>query len=107
MEWVQLPVAQFGAVGGFLSIVFIVFRLISTGGLVPRKTHEERIADRDARVAEKAAEAAEYKAAWLASEKARHEQDNHLGELMEYARTTDAIIRSLAAKEGPRDVVAP
>ena len=103
MDWVQLPVVQLGAFGVLLAVGWMVF----TGVLVPRRIHEERLADRDARVQEKAAEAAEYKAAWLASEKARHEQDNQMGELMEYARTTDAIIRSLAAKEGPRDVVAP
>lgn len=103
MDWVQLPVVQLGAFGVLLAVGWMVF----TGVLVPRRIHEERLADRDTRVAEKAAEATEYKAAWLASEKARHEQDNQMGELMEYARTTDAIIRSLASTEGPHDVVAP
>lgn len=102
MDWVQLPVVQLGAFGVLLAVGWMIY----TGLLVPRRIHEERLADRDTRISEKTAEAAEYKAAWLASEQARHEQDNQMGELMEYARTTDAIIRSLAAKEGPRDVAS-
>ena len=103
MDWAQLPVVQLGAFGVLLAVGWLVF----LGRLVPRSTLEDVRADRDARVAEVRAEAAEYKEAWLASEKARREQDRQFDELMELARTTDQAIRSLAGHGGARDVVAP
>ncbi|WP_068925052.1 hypothetical protein [Planobispora rosea] len=53
MEWAQIPVIQLGAVGVLLAVLWLVF----TGRLVPRSTLEDVRADRDARVAEAAADA--------------------------------------------------
>lgn len=104
MEWAQLPAVQFGALGLLLVVVWMVI----SGRLVSRRVHEDRLADLRARLDESRAEVAEYKAAWLAGERARHEQDNQLVELMELARTSNQAIQAMARRdEGPADVVAP
>lgn len=62
-----------------LVILFIVM-----GRLVPRRTMEDVIRDRD-----------EWRAAHKISEESRAELAGQTKELLEYARTTDAFIRSL------------
>ncbi|MCC5574464.1 hypothetical protein IMZ11_02260 [Microtetraspora sp. AC03309] len=103
MDFVQLPIIQ----GGALAVLLAACWLVYSGRLVPRSVMDDLRKDRDARVAEIQAEVAEYKAAWLASEQARHEQDGQMRELMELARTTDQAIRALAGRGGSRDAVAP
>ena len=102
MDFAQIPWVQGGAVAVLAAVAWLIYR----GLLVPRSVLDDVRSDRDARLAEKNAEVAEYKAAWLAAEKARHEQDSQVAELMELARTTDAFIRSIPTG-GPRDAVAP
>ncbi|GIH91928.1 hypothetical protein ACFFMN_34025 [Planobispora siamensis] len=53
MEWAQIPVIQLGAVGVLFAVLWLVF----TGRLVPRSTLDDVRADRDARIAEAAADA--------------------------------------------------
>ncbi|MBB4699282.1 hypothetical protein BJ982_000826 [Sphaerisporangium siamense] len=120
MELLSITAAQAGVLGSvFAALVGTVvygFRLVYVGRLVPRSTvdaltdsAEQRVKAAKEYAEQKAAEAAEYKAAWLASEKARHEQDVQIGELMESSRTTVAILRSIAPVPPgeARDVVAP
>lgn len=109
-----LPSAGVGTI-----LVFAVLAIFR-GVWVPRATVdkwltllEERLKDKDARIAEKVALAEEYKAAWQTEMAARNVQGEQLGELMEYARTTDQAIRALRVAgtgergEGSRDPVAP
>lgn len=62
---------------------------IITGRLVPRRTHEDALHDRD-----------QWRAAHMVSEQARQASSDQVHELLEHARTTDAFIRSLPH---PRD----
>lgn len=57
---------------------------IITGRLVPRRTHEDSLHDRD-----------QWRAAHMVSEQARQVSADQVEELLEHARTTDAFIRSL------------
>ncbi len=117
MDPTSIPWLPGAGVGTILGLaVLLVFR----GFWVPRTTldkwltlFEERLKDKDERIAEKAAMAEEYKAAWQTEMAARQQQGEQLDELMEYARTTDQAIRVLRdagtghREEGPRDPVAP
>lgn len=62
MEWAQLPVVQLGALGVLLGVLWLVFsgRLIPTP-LVSRSTLDDVRADRDVRLAEANADAAEWR----------------------------------------------
>ncbi|MER7500433.1 hypothetical protein AB0L05_27625 [Nonomuraea pusilla] len=68
MEWAQLPVVQLGALGVLLGVLWMIF----SGRLVPRSTVEDVRADRDARVAEAAQDAEEWRALY-AGEREAHE----------------------------------
>jgi hypothetical protein len=63
----------------------ILILLILTGRLVPRRTMEDAIHDRD-----------EWRAAHRISEQARVELAEQLGELLEHARTTNAFIAAIS-----------
>ncbi len=115
-----IPWAQGGIVGGLavmtLGTILYFFRQITNGRLYPKSTVDDlrdaanqRVTDAEKHAERAAVEAAEYKAAWLAAEKARHEQDVQIGELMESSRTTIAILRSIAHTPvgEARDVVDP
>jgi hypothetical protein len=82
-----IPVLQVGA-GGLVTL-FVVAILV--GRLVPRRTLDDISHDRD-----------EWRTAHRISETARVEQSAQLTELLEHARTTDAVLRSL-----PRPKDAP
>lgn len=75
-----LPVGQIGA--GGLVTAFVLAVLL--GRLVPRRTLEDILHDRD-----------EWRAAHRISEAARAEGQQQVNELLEHARTTDAFIRAL------------
>lgn len=91
-----------------LSVICTVATMVYKGLLVPRSTHDAIVSVLDQRITEKTTEVADYKAAWLAEQTARREQDGQLGELLEYARTTDQVIRALARRDGrARDALAP
>lgn len=76
---------------GLLAIVVL---LIASGRLVPRRTMEDTIHDRN-----------EWRTAHRISEQSRAEQSEMIKELLEHARTTDAFIRSVtnAATSARRD----
>ncbi len=75
-----LPIAPIGA-GGLLTLFVLA---ILTGRLVPRRNIEDVLHDRD-----------EWRAAHRISESARAEQQAQVDELLEHARTTDAVLRSI------------
>jgi hypothetical protein len=66
--------------------------LVIFGALIPRRTYRDMVHDRD-----------EWRAAHRISEQARQVSTDQVAELLEHARTTDAVIRSLpqAARGGP------
>lgn len=120
MDLLSITAAQAGVLGsiiaGLVGTILYGIRLVYVGRLVPQSmvdkltnAAEQRVAAAKEHAEQKAAEAAEYKAAWLAAEKARHEQDVQVGELMESSRTTVAILKSIAPVPPgeARDVVAP
>ncbi|TQS30067.1 hypothetical protein [Microbispora sp. KK1-11] len=111
MDLAAIPWVQGSLVSIALALIFGGVGMVFKGMLIPRRNHAELVAILEKRITEKTEEAREYKAAWLAAEAARHEQDNQFAELMEFGRTTDAFIRSLAfaagqPDEGPRHVEA-
>lgn len=67
---------------GLLAIVVL---LIAMGKLVPRRTMEDIIHDRN-----------EWRAAHRVSEQARVELAEQVGELLEHARTTNEVLKSLS-----------
>ncbi|WP_066373994.1 hypothetical protein [Herbidospora mongoliensis] len=91
--------------------------LVIRGQLIPKSRHDELVAAANKRgddlvaVAkqrgdEKAQEASEFRAAWMAAEAARREQGNQVSTLLEYARVTDGVMRALygrALGESPAD----
>jgi len=72
------------------ALLGILVLLIALGKLVPRRTMEDTIHDRD-----------EWRTAHRISEQSRVELAGMVGELLEHARTTDAFIRSLPHPHGP------
>lgn len=66
---------------GLLAIIVI---LIATGGLVPRRTLNDIVHDRN-----------EWRTAHRISEQARIELSGQVDELLEHARTTNDVLRSL------------
>ncbi|OUC99308.1 hypothetical protein CA984_03620 [Streptosporangium minutum] len=89
-----------------LAIILSAVGAVFKGLLIPRPNHDLIVAVMDARLAEKAVEAENYKAAWQAAEAARREQDGQLSELLEFARTTDQVLKALG-RRGSRDALAP
>lgn len=70
---------------GLLAVVVL---LIAVGRLVPRRTMEDVIHDRN-----------EWRAAHRVSEQARQELAEQVGELLEHARTTNKVLSSLPRVE--------
>jgi hypothetical protein len=66
------------------SLLGITVLLILTGMLVPRRILKDAYRDRD-----------EWKAAFHLSEWSRLEQSDQVGELLEHAKTADALLRAL------------
>lgn len=77
---VTIPWAQIGP-SGLLTILVL---LILLGRLVPRRTMEDVLHDRD-----------EWRAAHRISETARAEAARQVEELLEHAKTTDELLRAL------------
>jgi hypothetical protein len=89
--FLALAVTDLGAPGGIpigqltpAGLLFIIILLIASGRLVPRRTMEDVIHDRN-----------EWRTAHRISEQSRAEQNEMVKELLEHARTTDAFIRSI------------
>lgn len=72
-----------GDIGAGALVAFTVLALL-TGRIVPRRALEDVLHDRD-----------EWRAAHRISEAARVEQAAQVDELLEHARTTDAVLRSI------------
>lgn len=81
--------------GGAATVLGLVVLLILLGRLVPRRTVDDVRADYQARIAELIAERDMWQAAHRVSEEARHEDGQQVRELLEVARTTDHVLRSL------------
>lgn len=75
-----LPIAQLGPTG----LLGILILLILLGRLVPRRTLEDVIAEKN-----------DWKAAYEQEREARAVGAAQVDELLEHARTTDAFIRAL------------
>lgn len=69
---------------GLGALLTLVILLILTGRLVPRRTHEDAIKDRD-----------NWRHAYLESEKARKVEHEQTGELLEMARLGGHILTAL------------
>jgi len=69
---------------GLGALLTLVILLILTGKLIPRRTHEDVIADRD-----------NWRQAYLESEKARKVEHEQTGELLEMARLGGHILTAL------------
>jgi hypothetical protein len=89
-----------------LAVILSAVGMVLKGLLIPQSVHDRVVTVLEQRITEKTTEAADLKAAWQAAETARREQDGQLSELLEYARTTDQVIRALG-RRGSRDALAP
>lgn len=69
---------------GSVVLLTLVVLLILTGRLIPRRTHEDVLADRD-----------NWRQAYLESEKARTVEHQQTGELLEMARVGGRILTAL------------
>ncbi len=69
---------------GAVALLTLVVLLVLTGRLVPRRTHEDTIADRD-----------NWRAAYLESEKARRAEHEQVEELLEMAKLGGHILTAL------------
>lgn len=69
---------------GAVSLLVLVVLFILTGRLVPRKTHEDALADRD-----------NWRTAFLESEALRKVEHDQTGELLEMARLGGHILAAL------------
>lgn len=103
VDWVQLPVVQLGALG----VLLAAFWLVYTGRLIPRSTMDKIMSVQETRITEKSTEAAEWRATAESATAASKESAAQLGELLHTARTTNAIVESLARGGEARDVVVP
>lgn len=73
-----------GVPGALTVALLAVFRAVYTGGLVPRQTYQDLLNDRD-----------EWRRAHETSEQARQEQKAQVDDLLEAARTTNALLVAL------------
>ncbi len=91
VDLAALPLEGIGVVGIVATIGYLVFR----GVLMPRPVVQDLVKSRDDRIAELATERDKWESAANTALEALREQSDQIGELMEYARTTDSFIRAL------------
>jgi hypothetical protein len=77
------------------ALVALAVLLIFRGQLIPRRTHENVIAAKDEQIRIWKERGDEYKTAWQHEVEARSTRDAQLGELVEYARFADQMLRAL------------
>lgn len=99
-ELLGINIAQ----GGAAALVALVVLMILLGRLVPRSVLDDVRADRDARLAELAAERNTWRDAHKESEAARIEAQTQAGELLELSRTADHVLRAIRG-EVPGDAM--
>jgi hypothetical protein len=83
---------------GFPGLLTLAIYLILSGKLVPRSVVEDVRADRDARIAAVQEDRDTWKEAYQISESGRDKQNSVLEILLEYAKTSDHLIRSVQQK---------
>lgn len=88
MDGMPVNVAELGPWGLFLLLVFLVVRSVVKGDLVPRKTYEDTLHDRDM-----------WRAAHMTSEAARQEERDQKRELLAYAKLGTHVVTSLPSVE--------
>lgn len=88
--------------GAFIGLVALLATAMWRGWLVPRPTvvqlleaREVVIAAQSERLAESLEREREWRAAWMTSEERGRVRDAQTGDLLEMARTTDALVRAL------------
>lgn len=92
MDSLGFGLPQIGLGSGWAAFIVVMF-LIARGQLIPRRTHEDTIHDRDEWRAE-----SRIKDAQLA------EKDGQLRELSEVGRAVNAVMRAI--QRGPKDEVS-
>lgn len=80
-----------------LGLVLAGLRYIMTGGLVPRSTLDVLTAQWEARLGESHQREQDWRTAYQRAAERADVQAAQFGELMTYAKTTDAIVRALPA----------
>lgn len=82
--------------GGSVALLALVFLYVVTGKLVPRKTHEDVIVDRD-----------NWRQAFLESESLRKVEHDQTGELLDMAKLGGHILAALPRPPHPGEEVNP
>ena len=92
-------------VGGWATCVTVLVAIVTAvwrGWLVPRptvdrleKSWEQVCQSRAERLSESTEREKEWRAAWLAEQQKGSVRDQQVGDLLELARTTDALVRAL------------
>ena len=100
IEDIQAIPAAFLRDAGAVAMLALGVFFIFTGRLRSQRSIDETVSLQSERVADQRAVAESWRQAWIASEEARREQHSTLIELLELARTTDAILESLNANGG-------
>ncbi len=87
--------------GGAVSVLIAAVLAVMTGRIVPRRTLEDVRTDRDARLAEEKARGDEWRAAAQTQDARNDLLSQQVGQLLDAARTTNALIEGLrqASKE--------
>jgi F0F1-type ATP synthase membrane subunit b/b' len=81
--------------GGAVGVLFFVILAIVTGRLVPRKTLEDLIAERDAHIAREVARGDEWHRAAEAQDARNDVLSRQVDKLLDSAQTTNALIEGL------------
>ncbi len=84
MEWMDSLPPSIGATGLLAVVVLMILR----GALVPRKVHEDRIADKDAQIQA-------WKDAYNKSEETNEIQQGHIDVLLQAGQTTRHVLEAL------------
>jgi hypothetical protein len=82
--------------GGSVALLALVFLYVVTGKLVPRRTHEDVITDRD-----------NWRAAFLESESLRKVEHDQTGQLLDMARLTGPLLAALPQPPQAGEEVKP
>ncbi len=86
--------APFAVPGGLSGLVLAGVWMILTGRLVPARTHDRMLADRDTQIDA-------WRSAHTAEMERGHALEAQVSELMELARTTVAVVKALPRPKDP------
>lgn len=89
------PFATFLGEGGPVALISFLVVLMFLGKIRPEKAIQEVRADRDARLEELRSLTTHWREAYLISESARMELASSIDQLVELARTNEALLRAL------------